>query len=82
MENPVNIEDKTKSKKPILRWILTVCFGVLMLVFIPSFASILYALVAFAICPAKKVRAIWDKTIPKSKLRTMMVIVAADFPGG
>ena len=77
MDNSITKEDKTKSKKPILRWILTVCFGVLMFVCIPSFASILYALVTFAVCPAKKVRAIWDKTIPKSKLRTMLVIVAA-----
>jgi len=77
MENTVKNEVKTKLKKPILRWILTVCFGVLMFVFIPSFASILYALVAFVVCPAKKVRAIWDKIIPKSKLRTMLVIVVA-----
>lgn len=77
MGNEVNKETKTKTKKPILRWILTVYFGLSIFVFFPSFASILYALVTFALCPAKKVRAIWDKIMPKSKLRTILVTVVA-----
>lgn len=77
MENEVNKGTKTKTKKPIVQWILTVYFGVSLFVFFPSFASILYALVAFALCPTKNVRAIWDKIMPKSKLRTILVTAVA-----
>jgi len=71
----VNKEEKTK--KPILRWILTIWFGLSIFVFFPSVASILYALVAFAVCPVTKIREIWDKIIPRNTLRTVLVIVVA-----
>lgn len=77
MRKNVNEVTKTKSRKPILQWILSVYFGISIFVFFPSFASILYALIVFAVCPVKKVRAIWDRIMPKSKLRTILIIVVA-----
>ena len=68
---------EAKTKKPIWQWILTIFFGLCVLVFFPSVASLLFAFVTFAFCPAKRVRAVWDRIMPKSKLRTALVVVVA-----
>ena len=68
---------EAKTKKPIWQWILTVFFGLCVLVFFPSVASLLFAFVTFALCPAKRVRAVWDRIMPKSRLRAALVAVVA-----
>lgn len=64
---------EVKKKKSILQWIFTIFFGLCVLAFFPSIASLLFTIVTFALCPAKKVRTIWDRIVPKSTLRTILI---------
>ncbi len=62
-----------KKKQSILQWIFTIFFGLCVVAFFPSIASLLFTIVTFALCPAKKVRTIWDRIVPKSTLRTVLI---------
>ena len=69
---------KMKQIKNIVSWVLAVFFFISALVFMPSLAMVLFALIGIALLPIKPINNLWDK-MPKRKVIKPISIIVLSF---
>ena len=67
-----------KQIKNIVSWVLAVFFFISALVFMPSLAMVLFALIGIALLPIKPINNLWDK-MPKRKVIKPISIIVLSF---